>query len=265
MNPYVPLKTQAEMGRLRLAAQALDRVFEELTMLVKPGVATIDLERVAQLALTRHGLEPELVGFDGYPFAICASPNNIAAHGMPGDQVLHAGDLVTIDISGSLNGWMADAAWTVGVGSLASDARRVLRAAWRTTIAGARAAVAGGRMGDIGAAIHAEAGRHGCTVVREFTGHGIGTSLHEPPVVPNEGRKGEGVPIVPGMVFNIEPVVCAGVGSVTMLEDGWSFVTADGSISAQYEITVAVRSDGTSILNLGGLAADAAPREPPRA
>jgi methionyl aminopeptidase len=118
-------------------------------------------------------------------------------------------------------------------------------------MAGAAAARPGGRLGDIGAAIEREAHQHGCSVVREFTGHGIGTELHEPPVIPHHGEAGTGPELVPGMVFNIEPVLTVGLGSVTQLEDGWSFVTADGSVSAQYEVTVAIRETGTEILTLG--------------
>jgi methionyl aminopeptidase len=232
-------------------------------MIIRPGISTIDLDRVAELAMKRHGLQPELPGYDGFPGHVCASPNNVAAHGVPSDALLRAGDLVAVDISGSLSGWMADTAWTFGVGSLGNSAKRVRRAAWRATVAGARAARAGGRIGDIGAAIVSEARRHGCSVVREFTGHGIGRALHETPVVPHVAAAGEGDPIVPGMVLNIEPVVCLGNASVTLLADGWSYATADGSLSAQFELTVAVGADETSVLSLGGIAVDAAPNDVP--
>ena len=251
MNTYVPLKTRLEVERLRATAEALERVFADLSTVVKPGVTTVDLENVSRLALTRHGLEGVLEGYDGFPSVICASVNNVAAHGLPGQVPLQEGDLVTVDLSAQRDGWCADAAWTYGVGRLGTSARRLLRAAWKATLAGAAAARAGGRLGDIGAAATQEAGRAGCAVVREFTGHGIGTSLHESPAVPHVAEAGTGEPIVPGMVLNIEPVLTLGSGEVRRLDDGWSYVTADGSLAAQFEVTVAVRSDRTDILTLG--------------
>jgi methionyl aminopeptidase len=251
MNTYVPLKTRLEVERLRAAAEALERVLADLSTVIKPGVTTVDLEHVSRIALTRHGLEGVLEGYDGFPSVICASVNNVAAHGLPGPGVLEEGDLVTVDLSAQRDGWYADAAWTYGVGRLGTSQRRLLRAAWKATLAGAAAARAGGRLGDIGAAATREAGRAGCAVVREFTGHGLGEKLHEPPVVPHVSEEGSGEPIVPGMVLNIEPVLTLGEGRVTRLDDGFSYVTADGTLAAQFEVTVAVRSDRTDVLTLG--------------
>ncbi len=251
MNPYVPLKTSLETERLRQAAEALERVLADLATVIKPGVQTCDLEQVARLAFARHGLNGVLEGYDGYPHPICTSVNNVAAHGRPSEYELRPGDLITVDISAERSGWRADGAWTYGVGRIAAEARRLQRAAWRATLAGAAAARAGARLGDIGAAICAEAARAGCSVVREFTGHGIGTALHEPPTVPHAAGRGSGEPIVPGMVLNIEPVLTLGSGEVKKLDDGWSYITADGSLSAQFEFTVSVRSDRTDILTLG--------------
>lgn len=251
MNTYVPLKTRLEAERLRQAAEAIERVLADLATVIKPAVRTDDLENVARLALTRHGLEGVLEGYDGYPNLICTSVNNVAAHGLPGAYELQSGDIITVDVSAERSGIMADAAWTYGVGRLGTDQRRLLRGAWRATLAGAAAASAGGRLGDIGAAIGREAARAGCTVVKEFTGHGIGTELHEPPIIAHVAQAGSGEPIVPGMVINIEPVLTLGTGHVVLLDDGWSYVTADGSLAAQYEVTVYVRSDRTDILTLG--------------
>lgn len=251
MNPYVPLKTRLEVERLRQAAEALERVLADLATVIRPGVQTTDLEQVTRLALARHGLNGVLEGYEGYPHPICTSVNNVAVHGRPSNYELQPGDLITIDVSAERSGWRADGAWTYGVGKIGSEGRRLQRAAWRATLAGAAAAQAGGRLGDIGAAIVAEAAKAGCRVVREFTGHGIGTDLHEPPTVPHSATRGSGEPIVPGMVLNIEPVLTLGSGEVTKLDDGWSYITADGALSAQYELTVSVRSDRTDILTLG--------------
>lgn len=251
MNTYVPLKTSVEVERLRVAAEALERVIAELGLVARPGVSTRDLEQVALLSLARNGLDPALLGYGGFPAAICASVNNIAAHGVPGARLLESGDIVTVDVAACRDGWMADAAWTFAVGRLAPAARRVVRAAWRATMAGAVAARAGGRIGDIGSAVEREATRLGCSIVREFTGHGIGRSLHEPPTLPNVASDGSGEPIVPGMVLNIEPVLTLGDGGVHLLDDGHSYATTDGTLAAQFEVTVSVRSDRTDILTLG--------------
>ena len=263
MNTGISTKTVPEMERLRVAAEALERVLADLATVIKPGITTRDIENVAELALTRHGLEPILVGYRGYPALVCTSVNNVAAHGLPGQYRLSEGDVVTVDIGADRAGWKADAAWTYAAGRLEAQNRRLLRAAWRCTIAGARAAQPGARVGDIGAAIGREARRLGCTVVREFTGHGIGQALHEEPVIPHESAAGVGPEIVPGMVFNVEPVVTLGSGAVTKLDDGWSYMTSDGSVSAQYEVTVAVREDSPVILTLGRLGENVATTGPP--
>jgi methionyl aminopeptidase len=253
MSRKISLKTRLEIERLRLAAESLERVLAELGQVIGDGVTTKDLEHVVRLSLSRHGLEGVLHGFDGYPALICTSVNNVAAHGLPGNYVLTEGDLVTVDVSADRTGWKADAAWTYGVGKIGNDQRRLIRGAWRATLAGARAARAGRRVGDIGAAVSAEARKHGCSIVAEFIGHGIGSELHEDPPIPHVGEAGVGDPIVPGMVLNIEPVLTLGDGSVELLNDGWSYITGDGSLSAQYEVTVAVRADRTDILTLGRL------------
>ena len=263
MREPAKLKTKLEVERLRLAAVALERVFAELALIMKPGTRTDDVEHVVDLALKRHGLEGVLDGYRGYPSVVCTSVNNVAAHGLPGLHVLTTGDIITVDISADLAGWKADAAWTYGVGALKPAERRLMRAAWRSTMAGAAAARPGARLGDIGAAIEREAHKLGCSVVREFTGHGIGTELHEPPVIPHHGEAGTGPELQPGMVFNIEPVLTLGLGTVTQLEDGWSFITADGSVSAQYEVTVAVREDGPEVLTLGRIADEVRMGYPP--
>lgn len=244
-------KTRLEIERLRIAAESLERVFADLSTVIRAGISTQDIENVAALSLTRHGLEPALEGYRGYPSLVCTSVNNVAAHGLPDDHDLREGDVVTVDISADRSGWKADAAWSYGVGRLRPDSRRLLRAAWRATMAGARVAVAGATMGDVGAAIEGEAQKLGCSVIPEFTGHGIGRELHEDPVVLHSGDAGAGMKLEIGMVINIEPILALGRGAAHKLDDGWSFVTADGSLSAQYEVTVAILDDGPAVLTLG--------------
>ncbi|MFW6312450.1 MAG: type I methionyl aminopeptidase [Spirochaetota bacterium] len=251
MSTPFSLKTRLESQRLRQAAEALERVLADIATVIKPGITTLDIEHVARLALSRHGLEGILEGYEGYPNLICTSVNNVAAHGLPADIELREADLVTVDVSAERAGFKADAAWTYGVGRLGTEQRRLIRGAWKATLAGAAAARDGGRLGDIGAAISREASRAGCSVIRMFTGHGIGVGLHEPPIVPHVAEAGSGEPIVSGMVLNIEPVLTLGSGEVTLLDDGWSYVTADGALAAQFEVTVSVRSDRTDILTLG--------------
>jgi len=257
------VKTGPEIERIRVAAEALQRVLGDLSTIIRPGVSTRDIEQVSQLALARHGLEGVLIGYRGYPGYACTSVNNVAAHGLPSEYLIQDGDIVTVDISADRSGWKADAAWTYAVGTQKPENRRLLRAAWQSTVAGAMSARAGGRLGDIGHAIVRTAARHGCTVIREFTGHGIGLILHEDPIVPHHGTEGTGQLLEPGMVLNIEPVVTLGSGSTVLLDDGWSYVTADGTLAAQYEVTVAVLEDGPVVLTLGRPAADLEGGPPP--
>lgn len=188
----------------------------------------------------------------GFPGTACVSINNVAAHGVPDDRPLEDGDLVTVDLSTRINGWASDAAWTYIVGPGSAAAHRLVKAAWKTTNAGILACRAGRRLGDVAAVIERTAARYGCAVIREFTGHGIGRGLHEAPAVPNSGDAGTGEPIVPGMVLTVEPVLTLGTGGVRKLNDGWTYVSADGSLAAQFEHTVSVFSRHTEVLTFDG-------------
>jgi methionyl aminopeptidase len=263
MKEYPNLKTRLEIERMRLAAESIERVLAEVGAIVRPGIRTLDLEHVAALSLKRNGLEPALPGYQGYPNVSCVSPNNVAAHGLPGDYVIKDGDILSFDVSGIRDGWFADGAWTYGIGSVSKEGRRLIRTAWRATLAGAAAARAGGRIGDIGAAIVKAAAAGGCHVVETCTGHGIGRELHEPPTIPHTGTKDGGMPIVPGMVLNIEPVLTLGNGLVRKLDDGWSYVTRDGQLAAQFEVTVAVGADQSRIVTLGRHRENLSPLSPP--
>lgn len=263
MREDIPLKTADEVARLRAAAAALERVMQRLKGVLTPGTTTFEVEHVAVEMMRRASLAPALSGFGGYPAAICTSVNSCAAHGLPASTALGAGDLVTIDISADLGGYKADLAWTFLLPPISPAMRRVARAAWAVTMAGVQAARAAGRLGDVGLAIANAAGRLGCSVIPTFTGHGIGRELHEPPLVANEGTAHSGVPIVPGMVLNIEPVVCLGAPEVRLDSDGWSYVTCDGSLAAQYELTVAIRSDHTEILTFSEREEPPRPQAPP--
>ncbi len=251
MERHVPLKTSADVSRMRPPGRLLARILRELASRMNAGTMARDIDSFCATRLEAAGAEASqrLLGFPG---AACVSINNVAAHGVPDDRSLEDGDIVTVDISTRLNGWASDAAWTYVVGPGSADAHRLLKAAWRTTNAGVLACRAGRRFGDVAAVVEHTAARYGCSVVREFTGHGIGRGMHEPPAVPNTGGAGTGDPIVPGMVLTVEPVLTLGNGGVRKLNDGWSYVSADGSLTAQFEHTISVFSRHTEVLTYHG-------------
>lgn len=249
----MPVKTSLEIVRLAKPASYLGFLFRELQRLVLPGVTTAELNRFCELFLAERRMHPTHHGYRGFPAASCISVNAVAAHGLPGNYCLRTGDVVTVDVGAGYAGWKADAAWTYVVGTPGPDQRRLLRAAWRSCLAGIHACRPGRRVGDVGAAIQRAAAEFGCSVVAEFIGHGIGRTVHEAPAVPNVGRNGTGTPIVAGMVLNIEPVVALGGPDVMLLGDGWSYATRDGSPTAQYEHTVAVFAARTRVLTLPAL------------
>jgi methionyl aminopeptidase len=248
MDAEIRMKTSVDVARIRRACRVAERCLRYLAPCVRPGIATRELDNLAARFLEENSAEPALRGYRGFPGCICASVNNVAAHGIPGDRELESGDVLAIDITVSVEGWYGDAAWTFLVGEPGPDAKRVLRAAWSASLAGIRAARAGNRIGDVGAAIQEAARRFGCSVVEEYVGHGIGRAMHEDPMVLNFGTASTGARIVPGMVFTVEPMLTLGSRDVHISSDGWTLVTADGSLSAQFEHTVAVFRDYTEIL-----------------
>jgi methionyl aminopeptidase len=212
----------------------------------------VELDRKARAFLEENDAVPALKGYKGFPGCICASVNNVAAHGVPGLRVLEEGDVLSLDITVQVNGWHGDSAWTFIVGEGGPDSRRLIRAAWSASLAGVRAARAGNRIGDVGAAVQECATRYGCSVIEDFVGHGIGRAMHEDPMVLNFGYQDTGTRIVPGMVFTIEPMLNLGGREVHLSNDGWTLVTTDGSLSAQFEHTVAVFRDYTEVLTFSG-------------
>lgn len=248
MEKPVPLKTSIEVSRIRRTCRLIESLFLSLKPNLIPGATTLALNNTCAEMLRAGGGAAAMKGYRGYPASICTSVNNVAAHGVPGSYTLQRGDLVSVDISAHIEGWHGDGAWTFVVGEPSPDSRRLLKAAWQATMAGIAAARAGSRLGDVGAAIQETARRYGCGVLDKFVGHGIGLGMHEEPMVLNFGRPGTGQPIVPGMVLTVEPILCLGKPEAHVLADGWSIVTDDNSLCAQYEHTVAVFSDKTEIL-----------------
>lgn len=248
MDAEISFKTSVDVARIRRACRVAEKCLRYLAPCVRTGVTTAELDHLAARFLEENSAGSALRGYRGFPGTICTSVNNVAAHGIPTNRELEKGDVLSLDITASVNGWHGDAAWTFLVGEAGPDGRRVLRAAWQASLAGIRAAVAGSRLGDVGAAIQEAARRQGCSVIEDYVGHGIGRAMHEDPMIPNFGSPDTGLRILPGMVFTIEPMLTLGSGDVHVSSDGWTLVTRDGSLSAQFEHTVAVFRDYTEVL-----------------
>ncbi len=249
MEKDVPFKTSIDVARIRKSCRIVEKSFHFLSGFMRPGISTCEISHKVEEFICSQAALPVLKGYRGFPHAVCTSVNNVAAHGIPGDYRLEQGDIVTTDLTVALEGWHGDAAWTFVVGEPSADALRLLRAAWQATAAGIAAARAGETLGDVGHAISQAAGRLGCAVIQDYVGHGIGEQMHEEPRIPNFGIKGQGMRIVPGMVFTIEPIVTLGKQEVKILEDGWTVITADGSLSAQFEHTIAIFRDRIEVLS----------------
>lgn len=208
------------------------------------------LDRIGRDVLDRRGARSNFLGYHGFPAVICASPNEVIVHGIPGQRVLHEGDIISIDCGAIVEGWHGDAAFTMGVGEIDPEAVRLIDATDRSLQAGIDAMQPGGRLSDIGAAVQQVAESAGFSVVREYTGHGIGLAMHEAPDVPNWGKPGRGRRLGPGQTYAVEPMVCAGRADTEVLDDDWTVVTLDGRWAAHAEHTIAITEDGPEILTL---------------
>jgi methionyl aminopeptidase len=240
-----------DLARIRAACLVVHEVLDVLERAALPGVTTAELDALAAERARALGAEPAFLGYHGYPASLCVSVNDEVVHGIPSRRrALREGDVVGLDFGAVKDGFYGDAARTVAVGRIAPEAARLLDAARDGLAAAIAAARPGNRVGDIGAAVQELVEGRGYSVVRDFVGHGIGRHLHEQPQVPNYGRRGTGEVLRPGMVLAIEPMVNAGAPDVEVLDDGWTAVTADGSLSAHFEHTVAVTENGPEILTL---------------
>lgn len=242
------LKTKEEIEKMHAAGRLLASCHKEIAKLLRPGLTTWEIDQFAERYLTAHGATPEQKGFHGYPYATCASVNDVICHGFPRMEPLKEGDIVTIDMVVNLNGWLADSAWSYGIGQISPEADRLLKATKEALYKGIEMAVVGNRIGDISHAIQIYAESLGYSVVRDFIGHGIGQDMHEAPEVPHYGPAGKGPRIKEGMVFTIEPMLNAGSYRAKVDADGWTARTVDGSLSAQYEHTLAITDKGVVIL-----------------
>lgn len=248
----VELKSARELEVMRQSGRINAEIRALLCEAIRPGVTGAELDRLAKDAIAKHGAEPTFVGYapfgkPAYPGAICFSVNEELVHGIPSDRVLEEGDIVSIDLGVTYNGYVSDAAFTAPVGEVSAEARALMDATRRGLWAGIEAAQAGNRLGDIGAAIAAEAqGKYG--IIRGYGGHGVGRKMHMEPHVPNFGTAGKGLKLMPGMVLALEPMFALGDEETEETDDEWTVVMVDGRLSAHFEETVAITEDGPEVL-----------------
>ena len=246
----IALKSAREIEVMRRSGRITSAVLTELMSAARPGITTSELDAMAERGIRERGGIPTFKGYQGFPGSICASVNDQVVHGIPGTRRLRDGDLLSIDIGTTLDGYVSDSAVTVAVGEISAEARRLLDVTQECLFAGIAVMQRGKRVGDIGAAVQAHAEKHGYGVVRELVGHGVGRAMHEDPQVPNYGKPGTGAELRPGLVLAVEPMITQGDYKVAILKDGWTVVTADGKLAAHFEHTIAVTDDGPRILTL---------------
>ena len=243
------LKTDEEVELIRESNLLVARTLAEVGKNIKPGVTTLQLDRIAEDFIRSNGGIPSFLGYAGFPNSICTSVNEQVVHGIPSNKPLKEGDIVSVDCGALKDGFHGDSCYTFCVGSVSSEVMKLLKTTKTALYKGIDAAVAGARLGNIGNAIQTYCEGNGFSVVREFVGHGIGHDMHEEPMVPNYGRMGSGMKLRDGMVIAIEPMICSGKRNVYMKEDGWTVVTSDGKCAAHYEHTLVVRRGKAEILS----------------
>ncbi len=244
----IVLKSAAELQKMRAAGRIVAEILARLEELIVPGITSGELDKVAEQECLRLGAKPAFKGYGGFPYALCASPNDRVVHGFPDRRPLQEGDILSIDFGVLYQGFYGDAAITVPVGRIDEATGRLVKATREALDRAIATAVPGARLSDISHAVQSWVEPQGFSVVREFVGHGIGRKLHEAPQLPNFGVPGQGPRLKPGMTLAIEPMINAGVPGVRILEDGWTAVTQDGMRSAHFEHTVAITDQGPEIL-----------------
>jgi len=244
----VILKSSWEIDLIRKSGRIVAEALARLTKLVEPGITTLDLDRLAEEYILKRGAKPAFKGYRGYPYSLCASVNEQVVHALPSERTLKEGDIISLDLGSIVDGYYGDAAVTVPVGQVSDEANRLIDVTQESLRRAIDAVHPGGRLSDISHAVQAAVEAEGFSVVRLFVGHGIGRSLHEEPQIPNFGPPGHGPVLKTGMVLAIEPMVNAGSPDVMILEDRWTAVTCDGSLSAHFEHTVALTENGTEVL-----------------
>ncbi len=235
---------------MRRAGRVVAEMHERTRQAARPGATTADLDRVAREVLERRNARSNFLNYHGFPAVICTSPNDMIVHGIPGSYVLQEGDILSIDCGAIIEGYHADAAFTMPIGDVGPEALKLIATTEESLRAGIATMIDGNRLSDIGHAVQTVAEAGGYSVVREYVGHAIGTAMHEEPQVPNYGPPGKGPKLRVGMVFAVEPMVNLGGAGTRVLDDNWSVVTADGSLSAHAEHTIAILDDGPEVLTV---------------
>jgi methionyl aminopeptidase len=242
------LKTPEQIEEMAVAGAIQARCLRMLRSKCRPGVTTEALDIAAERFIASQGAEPSFLGYRGFPGSICASPNSMVVHGIPGAYELRRGDLISIDVGVTKDGWVADAAITVPVGEVTPAARKLIATTEAALHAGTEQARPGNHLGDVSHAIQARVEADELSIIRSLVGHGVGREMHEDPQVPNYGEPGKGVELEPGMVLAIEPMVNEGGPEVRLGDDNWAVYSADGTLAAHFEFTVAITEDGPRIL-----------------
>jgi methionyl aminopeptidase len=241
-------KTPQQIERMAAAGAILVRTLDLVAGKIRPGVTTRELDEAAERFIRSQGAEPAFKGYRGFPGSICASPNSMVVHGIPGPYTLERGDILSVDVGVVLDGWVADAARTFPVGSVSAVARKLLDTTAGALFAAVPQCVVGNRLGDISHAVQEHVEAQGLSIVRSLVGHGIGREMHEDPQVPNFGPPGRGPRLEEGMVLAIEPMVTAGRHQVRMADDHWAIFSQDGSLAAHFEFTIAITFEGPRVL-----------------
>lgn len=253
MSRTIYLKTKDEIENMRKAGRIVAQVFEEVSKILKPGVSTYEVDRLAYQVITEAGARPSFLNYGEPPFpgSICASVNEVVVHGIPShDVILQDGDIFSVDVGACLEGWHGDACRTFLIGDVCQEWKDLVHVTEESFYKGLAFARPGCRLGDLQAAIQQHAESHGYGVVRELTGHGIGRDLHEAPDIPNYGKAGHGLRLQAGMVIAVEPMITLGSPRIFLAEDEWAIVTADGKAAAHYENTIAITSNGSELLTV---------------
>ncbi len=247
----ISIKSRLEIEKMRLAGKITGMALVEASKHIRPGISTAQLDKIVHDYIVRQGAVPSFLHYNGYPASICASVNDAVVHGIPSrDIILKEGDIISIDVGAYINGYHGDAARTYPVGKISDEAARLIAVTKESFFRGIKYAVHGGKLGDVSAAVQEYVEKNGYSVVRDLVGHGIGRNMHEDPSVPNFGHAGKGVKLVSGMTLAVEPMVNAGEYDVCVLDDDWTVVTEDGSLSAHYENTIVITRDKPEILTL---------------
>ncbi|WP_249010383.1 type I methionyl aminopeptidase [Conexibacter sp. DBS9H8] len=241
-------KSAAEIDAMAAAGAVLVQTMDLLAAKIRPGVSTSALDEAAERFIRSQGCVPAFKGYRGFPGSICASPNHMVVHGIPGRYKLKRGDILSVDIGVVKDGWVADAARTFPVGPISAEAQALLEVTEQSLLLAVQECRPGRHLGDIGHAVQRHVEAHGFSVIRTLVGHGVGRAMHEDPQVPNYGRPGAGIRLEPGMVLAVEPMVNVGTHTVRVDRDGWSIFSTDGSLAAHFEFTIAVTETGPRIL-----------------